>query len=103
MATCADYGIAALVIDFGSGMLKGKFAGDNVPHAVLPTIVGIPKSKPIIGRSSSCYSGDELRYDISIVKFTVHSGSVTSWDHMEKTMPIHTMSSMWPPRNTSFL
>ena len=33
----------ALVVDNGSGMCKGGFAGDDAPRAVFPSIVGRPR------------------------------------------------------------
>jgi actin-related protein len=32
--------VQALVIDNGSGMMKAGFAGDDAPHAVLPSNLG---------------------------------------------------------------
>ena len=40
-----DDDIAALVVDNGSGMCKGGFAGDDAPRAVFPSIVGRPRHK----------------------------------------------------------
>ena len=42
-----DDDIAALVIDNGSGMCKGGFAGDDAPRAVFPSIVGRPRHQVI--------------------------------------------------------
>jgi len=33
----------AIVVDNGSGMIKAGWAGDDVPRAVFPTMVGIPR------------------------------------------------------------
>ena len=38
-----DEDVAALVIDNGSDMCKAGFAGDDVPRAVFPSIVGRPR------------------------------------------------------------
>jgi actin beta/gamma 1 len=35
--------ITAVVIDNGSGMVKGGFAGDDAPRAVLPALTGRPR------------------------------------------------------------
>jgi len=35
--------IQALVIDNGSGMIKGGFAGDDAPRSVFPSVVGRPR------------------------------------------------------------
>uniref|UniRef100_A0A4X2LC87 Uncharacterized protein n=1 Tax=Vombatus ursinus TaxID=29139 RepID=A0A4X2LC87_VOMUR len=37
-----DDGIAALIVDSGSGMCKAGFAGVDAPRAVFPSIVGTP-------------------------------------------------------------
>ncbi len=42
-----DDEVQALVIDCGSGMCKGGFAGDDAPRAVFPSIVGRPKHPDI--------------------------------------------------------
>lgn len=35
--------ITAVIIDNGSGMVKGGFAGDDAPRAVFPAITGRPR------------------------------------------------------------
>ena len=35
--------ITAVVIDNGSGMVKGGFAGDDAPRAVFPALTGRPR------------------------------------------------------------
>lgn len=35
--------IAAVIIDNGSGMVKGGFAGDDAPRVVFPAITGRPR------------------------------------------------------------
>lgn len=36
-----------LVVDFGSGLCKAGFAGDDVPRQVFSTIIGRPRYKNI--------------------------------------------------------
>jgi hypothetical protein len=42
--------VAALVVEAGSGMTKGGFAGDDAPRAVFPTIVGRPRHTGVMVR-----------------------------------------------------
>ena len=37
-----------MVIDFGSGITKAGFSGDDAPRTVFPTIVGKPKMPGIM-------------------------------------------------------
>lgn len=39
-----DCSVSALVIDFGSGMSKAGFAGDDAPRAVFPTVALKPST-----------------------------------------------------------
>ena len=84
----ADYDVAALVVDNGSGTCKAGFGGDDVPRAVFPSIVGRP---PIQGTTAGigqkyCYVGDEVqgKRDMLALKHPIEHGIVTNWDDMEK-------------------
>ena len=84
----ADYDVAALVVDNGSGTCKAGFGGDDVPRAVFPSIVGRP---PIQGTTVGigqkyCYVGDEVqgKRDMLALKHPIEHGIVTNWDDMEK-------------------
>jgi len=56
-------GVAAIVCDNGSGMVKAGFAGDDAPRAVFPSIVGRPKMPGImVGMDQKdSYVGDEAQ------------------------------------------
>ena len=56
LSIMCDNEIAALVIDNGSGMCKAGFAGDDVPRAVFPSIVGRPRHAVCTATSPLLYS-----------------------------------------------
>lgn len=77
-----------LVIDNGSDTLKAGFAGNDVPSAVFPTVVGRPRRQ--LGISDTVkedfYIGAEARAkrDILTLKYPVCNRVVCNWDDMEK-------------------
>ena len=80
----SDDAVAAVVIDNGSGMCKAGFAGDGIPRAVFPSMVGRPV-KLRLGQKDF-YVGDDAqckRYLLSL-KYPIQHGIVTNWDDMEK-------------------
>lgn len=87
----ADNSEVPLVIDTGCCTVKSGFAGDDVPGAVVPSIVGRPYHQgAILGKhQKDAYVGDEaksqsglsLRYSMNKVAYR---GIVTNWDDMEK-------------------
>jgi actin-related protein len=74
---CMD---AALVIDNGSGLCRAGFAGDDVPRAVFPTVVG-----RLCHGAKDSWVGDEATSS-GILNHThpIEHGIVTNWDDMEK-------------------
>lgn len=80
--------IHAVVIDNGSGMCKAGFAGEDVPRAVIPTIVARPRQSGVMigmGQKDS-YVGEEAlsKRDTLTLKFPIEHGFVTNWDDIEK-------------------
>jgi len=84
----AEFEIAALVVDNGSGMCKAGFAGDDAPSAVFASLVGRPKVPGIMAGldQQDSYIGDQAqsKRGILTLRYPIEHGIVTNWDDMEK-------------------
>ncbi|XP_035674718.1 actin-3-like [Branchiostoma floridae] len=71
---CDEEGMAAVVVDNGSGMIRAGFAGEDAPKAVFPTVV----AQDLVGH--------EAKAQIDTRKLTcpIEHGIITNWDDMEK-------------------
>ena len=78
----AEEEVAALVVDYVSGMCKAGFAGDDAPHAVFPSIVGRPKVPGIMGGmdQKDRYVVDESKNKRGVLtlKYLIEHGIVTN-------------------------
>lgn len=75
-----------VVIDNGSGVCKVGYAGDELPKAVFPSIVGKPRlNQHIFSSTKSVFIGDEAlkRKGILNIKYPIEHGTITNWDDME--------------------
>src|SRR5262245_61403309 len=82
--------VQALVIDIGSGLMRGGFAGDDAPRAVYKSIVGRPRNVgAMVGMGhKDCYVGDEAdaKRGVLAITYPLLHGLVTNWDDMEQLM-----------------
>ena len=75
-----------VVIDNGTGYMKGGFSGENTPRSVFPTLVGIPnKGKLLTDEKVPRLIGQEAleKMGMSDVKYPIEKGIIKDWDDME--------------------
>lgn len=82
--------VPAIVLDNGSGRIKGGFAGYDVPYCVFSSVVGRPKhAASVIGscreQPSDVYIGDEAqsRRGILQLHYPIEHGCIVDFDDME--------------------
>ena len=82
-----DPEVSAIVIDNGSHMCKAGFAGEDMPSAVVPTVIGRPRHQELVGMETrDSYVGNEAinKRGVLTLKCPVERGSVIYWDDMIK-------------------
>ena len=75
-----------VVIDNGTGYMKGGFSGENTPRSVFPTLVGTPnKGKLLTDEKVPRIIGQEAleKMGMSDVKAPIEKGIIKDWDDME--------------------
>ena len=75
-----------VVIDNGTGYMKGGFSGENAPRSVFPTLVGTPnKGKLLTDEKIPRIIGQEAleKMGMSDVKAPIEKGIIKDWDDME--------------------
>ena len=85
--SCTDQTALPLVLDCGSGVTKGGFAGEDAPRVVLPTLVGRPLHEPVmIGAGERTRYGEEAsvqRFALAL-QYPITRGIIRDWEAMEK-------------------
>ena len=75
-----------VVIDNGTGYMKGGFSGENAPRSIFPTLVGTPnKGKLLTDEKIPRIIGQEAleKMGMSDVKAPIEKGIIKDWDDME--------------------
>ena len=77
----------AIVIDSGTGMMKGGIAGEDAPKTCFPTLIGRPNKGQIIGaKDKEVFIGFEAKEKRQVLDLTspIEEGNVVDWDDMIK-------------------
>ena len=78
----------AIVIDNGSGLLKGGLSGNDTPTVSFPTIIGRPKHPGMmVGMDKKdSYVGEEAKSKSTVLNVTspIKQGLINNWEDMEK-------------------
>ena len=75
-----------VVIDNGTGFMKGGFSGENAPRAVFPTLIGIPKeNKLLTDKNIPRIIGQEAleKIGMATVHAPIEKGIIKDWEDME--------------------
>ena len=75
-----------IVIDNGTGYMKGGFSGENAPRAVFPTLIGTPKeNKLLTDKNIPRIIGQEALEKIGManVRNPIEKGVIKDWEDME--------------------
>jgi len=78
--------VLPIVIDNGSGSVKGGFAGDDEPLIIIPTVIGRPKRYIKSRMKCDFFVGKnalEMRALVYIHR-PIERGIITNFDDMEK-------------------
>ena len=76
-----------LVIDNGSGFMKGGFSGEEAPRSVFPTISGIPKESHFLNiETPPRLIGQEAIENLGTIDQIrpIENGIIVNWEEMEK-------------------
>lgn len=83
-----EYDLPAVVVDNGSGFIKGGLAGEDSPKVLLPTIIGVPKMPGImVGMDQKdYYVGHEAVEKARFLNASlpIQHGMIENWEDIEK-------------------
>lgn len=83
-----DFAVSTLVIDNRSEICHAGFAGDDVPRAVFPSVVGRHCHRGVFmgAKPNAVYLGDDAmdKKEVLALKYPVERGIITNWDDMEQ-------------------